>query len=132
MAIRFDEVQIDCAQSTVLIGLVVENAVLDICTDTTRMHAAIAMLEREVDHTEHMELGEFGPLAITLNSNRGDSASVFIDGPNFGPGRNMSAAIWCDKQELLSVLRRGLAAAEQHATPDVAASAASPLRQPRR
>jgi len=56
-----------------------------------------------------------------LNMHHDGELSIFLDGPPFEPPRELCAAIWLSKQDLLGIITAALAGAEPGAAPDPAA-----------
>lgn len=88
-----------------LLGLAVQNAVLDFESDRETLERCLQLLASPVQGLGHLPIGRFGGFTVTLNNNLGDSVSIFIDGPYFVPRRVQSSAIWVDKVSLCDVLR---------------------------
>ena len=100
------DVDIRCRDNNILLGISVENAVLDIVTNVELLQRCLATL-RSVSakgSLERIRIGEFGNLPIMLNVNAHGSVDVFVDGPDFEPGRNQSAAIVLPVEELIAVI----------------------------
>lgn len=88
-----------------LLGIKLENAVLEIVTDRDLLTACLALLKSPHTGLVHAQMGSFGEFPITLNLHNDDSVSIFIDGPDFNSPRNQSAAIWVDKKALEIILQ---------------------------
>ena len=91
-----------------LVGIAVENAVLDIVTNDALMRACLKVLSEPQAGLVSPQLGTFGPYAVTLNVQSDDTVSVFIDGPEFDPSREQCSAIWLGKEELRKLLTHAL------------------------
>jgi hypothetical protein len=90
----------------ILLGIKLEQALLEIVTDHDLLTTCLALLESPHTGSVHTRMGQFGDCPITLNLHHDDSVSIFIDGPDFDPPRNQSAAIWLDKKALHSILQK--------------------------
>lgn len=89
---------------TVLLGIGLENAVLDVLTSDSQLGECLQVLQRPHRGLISITLGTFGIYPITLNLHNDESCSIFIDGPEFDECRTQSAAIWLRKQELEQLL----------------------------
>lgn len=89
-----------------LLGISTSAAVLDVATDRSMIVRALELLDSpEAAGMRSALIGKFGDFKVTLNDEAGEEASIFIDGPAFGPHRSQSAAIWVNKASLCDVLR---------------------------
>lgn len=92
----------------VLLGIGLENAVLDVLTNDRQLEACLQELRKPYRGLISVTLGTFGIYPITLNLHNDDSTSIFIDGPEFDECRTQSAAIWLQKDELEQLLVEAL------------------------
>jgi hypothetical protein len=89
---------------SILLGIAVESAVLDIVTNETLLRACVSLLAEERSALAYTQMGTFGTYPVTLNSHHDDTVSIFVDGPEFEENRTQSSAIWVGKQELRELL----------------------------
>jgi hypothetical protein len=101
--------QIDRENDTILIGLAIDNAVLDIKTNEKLLMNLANAFEKTTLGTESIPIGWFGEFPIRVNLGKEDSVSVFVDGPQFCVRRTQSSAIWIDKGELQKIVMSVLA-----------------------
>ncbi len=90
--------------SQILLGIAVESAVLDIITNDEQLRDCIKLLQEPHRGLVYLKMGSFGTYDVTLNVHHDDTASIFLDGPDFSQSRNQSAGIYVDKIELLHLL----------------------------
>jgi len=105
--------QIQRRGDKVLLGLAVHEAVLDILTDEATLASCLSFLKQPHDGHVDTPIGSFGDCSIRLNIHHDESVSIFIDGPTFDPTRSQSAAIWVEKDELISLITTVLAGSGQ-------------------
>jgi hypothetical protein len=96
--------QIQHRDDALILGLATENAVLDIVSNRSRLAESLALLRSPHVGLVHTRLGSFGEFDITLNSHHDNRVSIFVDGPEFQPGRTQSVAIWVDRAQLEEIL----------------------------
>lgn len=94
--------------NAILLGIRIENAVLDFVTDENILRKSLEILNQEGKNNE-IEIGKFGNFPVTLYRHRDGSASLFIDGPIFDDNRIQSSAIWISKEELSDIIGKVLA-----------------------
>lgn len=104
MAIK--EHQILRKGSRILLGIALDNAVLDIVTSDAELQECLQILQQPQQASVRLRMGTFGNYAVSLNIDSGDTVSIFVDGPDFDHYRCQSAAIWLTKDELLNLLSR--------------------------
>jgi hypothetical protein len=92
----------------ILLGIGLENAVLDVVTSSSQLEDCLRESRMPHSGMAFLTMGTFGIYTITLNLNNDDSASIFIDGPQFEECRTQSAAIWLSKAELERLLLEAL------------------------
>jgi hypothetical protein len=92
----------------ILIGIAVDAAVLDFTTTEAALRDCLAFLAEPREGLASMQIGTFGHFPVTLNAHHDDSLSIFVDGPEFEPNREMCAAIWLSKEDLNSVIGEAL------------------------
>jgi hypothetical protein len=94
--------------TSVLLGIALENAVLDVVTTESQLGECLKLLKGQ--HRAHVftQMGTFGNYAVTLNVDDGDTVSIFVDGPWFEPTRSQSAAIWLAKEDLRRLLMEAI------------------------
>jgi hypothetical protein len=100
--------QIQRKGDSLILGIAIENAVLDIVSDPLLLASCVELLEAPHNGPVWTRMGQFGEFPVTLNLHDDDKASIFIDGPEFGSGRVQSAAIWVKKDRLGSILRSAM------------------------
>jgi len=93
----------------ILLGIALENAVLDILTNDPQLQECIEMLEKPHRGLVFTKIGTFGIYTITLNLHHDDTVSMSVDGPDFYQARNQSAGIWLEKEQLRELLAEVLA-----------------------
>jgi len=100
--------QVQRKAEAVILGLAVGHAHLDVVTTHALLASCLRLLKAA--HTGLVEdrMGQFGDFPVTLNIHHDDAVSIFIDGPDFGPSRCQSAAIWVDKGQLEGILEEVL------------------------
>jgi hypothetical protein len=91
---------------SLLLGIAIKEAVLDVVTDQNLLLNCLTMLESPHKGLVSNQLGQFGIYPVTLNLHHDDTTSIFIDGPDFDPPRTLSAAIWVDKGGLIKILQK--------------------------
>lgn len=90
--------------SDILLGIGLDNAVLDILTNEAQLQACLQMLEEPAVGLTSVSMGTFGIYPVTLNLHPDETVSIFIDGPDFEKCRSQSAAIWPGKEALRGML----------------------------
>ena len=88
----------------ILLGIALENAVLDIFTNDAQLHQCLQVLREPHLGLVSVSIGNFGIYPVTLNLHHDDSVSVFVDGPDFEKCRSQSAGIWLGKGDLQRLL----------------------------
>ena len=88
----------------ILLGIAVQDAVLDIVTNPSLLQNCQALLTQPHQGLVDTAMGKFGDFQITLNLDADDAVSIFIDGPDFDQGRVQSSAIWPDKKALVEII----------------------------
>ena len=68
-----------------LLGIALENAVLDIVTSEVQLRECLQVLNEPQKTLVSPKIGIFGCYAVTLNVHSEDTVSIFIDGPEFEP-----------------------------------------------
>lgn len=97
--------QVQRRGDSILLGIAVQDAVMDIQTDEKLLHDSLRLLRTPHKGLVSTHIGRFGEFIATLNLDSDNSAvSIFIDGPDFQQGRSQSAAIWTTKDDLCRVL----------------------------
>jgi hypothetical protein len=87
-----------------ILGIAVQDAVLDVVSDPSLLASCLAMLESPHHDLAHTCMGHFGKFPVMLNLHNDETVSIFIHGPDFESGRCQSAAIWVGKQRLRDIL----------------------------
>jgi hypothetical protein len=100
----------------ILIGIALEQAVLDFETTEELLRDCLTFLDTPHHGLADMSIGTFGQHAVTLNIHPDDSLSIFVDGPSFEPNRELCAAIWLSKKDLRSVVEAALSGGEPGTT----------------
>jgi hypothetical protein len=93
----------------ILLGIALENAVLDIFTNDAQLRECLEMLGMPHRGLVFTKIGTFGIYPITLNLHHDDTVSMSVDGPDFDQTRNQSAGIWLEKEQLRALLAEVLA-----------------------
>lgn len=93
---------------SILIGIALENAVLDFVTTDELLQECLSFVDTPHRGSADLSIGSFGPFGVTLNKGDDDQLSIFIDGPSFEPTRELCAAIWSSKDELRKVVKAAL------------------------
>ena len=102
MAITDHEIQ--RRDGKILLGIALENAVLDIVTDQKQLDECIRLLNQPHQGLVSAKMGSFGDFEIAMNVHHDETVTIFIDGPEFDPPRDQSAGLYLDKHELLTLL----------------------------
>ena len=105
LGVMITERQVRRKGEALLLGIAVEHAVLDIVTDRSLLTSCLTMLGSPHTGLVETRMGQFGEYPVTLNLHHDDTVSIFVDGPDFDPPRNQSAAIWVDKDKLRDILQ---------------------------
>jgi hypothetical protein len=100
--------QIQRRDGLLILGIAIDNALLDVVTDVTRLAECLAMLRLPYLGLVSARMGHFGDFAVTVNLFDDDRVSIFIDGPQFEIGRTQSAAIYVDKEGLCKVIETAI------------------------
>jgi len=90
--------------SNILLGIGLDNAVLDIQTNEVLLHQCLNLLQEPHRGLVTAKMGTFGVYAVTLSLGHDDSVAIMVDGPDFNQSRNQSAGIWLEKQEMQKLL----------------------------
>jgi len=90
--------------SSILLGIAVGNAVVDVVANEGLLHECLNLLETPHRGLVDTNMGTFGTYPVSLNLHHDDSVSIFIDGPDFELSRNQSAGIYLGKDELRRLL----------------------------
>ena len=101
--------QVQRRGESLILGIAVEHAVLDVVSDLALLKGCLAMLRSPHSGLVHRRMGSFGPFAVTLNLHHDDTASIFVDGPDFDGARCQSAAVWVEKERLCGLLQEVIA-----------------------
>lgn len=96
--------QIQVSGSSILLGLSVGVAVLDVLTNDLLLERCQEMIASHRGDLSHTQMGSFGVYDVTLNLHADGQMSLFIDGPDFSPGLSQSAAIWPERDTLLKAI----------------------------
>jgi hypothetical protein len=93
--------------NNILLGIALDDAVLDIETTAQQLRECLKVLQESNQALLRPVLGNFGiyPIAVNVDDN---TVSIFVDGPDFVQSRNQSAAIWLDKEDLRRLLVEAL------------------------
>ena len=94
--------------NSILIGIALDNAVLDIVTSETQLRDCLKLLQERHRGSVRPQIGTFGTYAVALNIDNDNTVSLFVDGPYFEPTRSQSAAIWLGKEDLRRLLVEAL------------------------
>ena len=93
---------------SVLLGIAVESAVLDIETNETALRNCVALLDAPHRGLIDCRLGQFGPFPVTFMLHADESVTIFIDGPPFEQHRTQSAGLYLSKDDARKVLATAL------------------------
>jgi hypothetical protein len=102
----------------ILVGIALEDAVLDFETNEELLRGCVAFLDAPHKGLVDMAIGKFGDFRVRLNIHHDDSLSIFVDGPPFEPPRELCAAIWLSKPDMRDVIAAALSGAESSSSPD--------------
>lgn len=94
---------------SLILGIAVEHAALDVVSDLALLKDAFTMLRSPHRGLVDIRIGSFGPFAVTLNLHHDDTVSIFVDGPDFDGARRQSAALWVEKERLCGILQEVIA-----------------------
>jgi hypothetical protein len=93
----------------ILLGIAVENAVLDVVTSVALLRECLDLLESPHSGLVSSRLGYFGDYPVTLNIHHDEAVSIFIDGPQFHPPRSQGAGVYLSKQDAGHAIKAALA-----------------------
>jgi len=107
---RIKEYQILRKGNSILLGISLGNAVLDIQTSKAQLQECFKLLQDPdgASRLERTEMGNFGCYSVSLDVDKDGTVSLFVEGPEFEPHRSQSAAIWLLKEELRGLLSEAL------------------------
>jgi hypothetical protein len=100
--------QIQRKADEILIGIALDNAVLDFVTNAALIRNCLKLLGERHQGAVRPQIGNFGNYAVAINIDNANTVSLFVDGPYFEMTRNMSAALWLGKEELQRLLAEAL------------------------
>jgi hypothetical protein len=100
--------QIQRKNNSILLGIALDNAVLDIVTTDMQLRECLTLLTEQHRGLVRPQIGTFGSYAVALNIDNDDTVSLFVDGPYFEQTRSQSAAIWLGKDDLRRLLIEAL------------------------
>ena len=108
VGVMISDWQIQRRGESLILGIAVQHALLDVVSDHSLLAGCLAMLESP--HQGHVDsrMGRFGEFPVRLNLHHDETVSIFVDGPDFDAGRCQSAAIWIDKDRLRDILQEVL------------------------
>ena len=92
--------------SEILLGIALQDAVLDICTTDSQLQKCVELLRGSGDGLEGEKMGTFGVYPVTLSVDFNGRAIIMIDGPDFEPSRNYSAGLYVSQDDLLRLLQK--------------------------
>lgn len=96
--------QVQRSRDNVILGLAVQEAVLDIVTTKTLLQNCLHLLTQPHHGLVDTPMGNFGEFQVTLNLDADDAPSIFVDGPRIDESRVQSSAIWPDKESLVEII----------------------------
>jgi hypothetical protein len=96
--------QVQRKGDSILLGIALENAVLDILTDEPMLRNCLQLLREPHRGLVSARMGTFGVYPVTLNLSHDDTVAVVIDGPDFDPCRTQAAMICPRKEDLQRLL----------------------------
>ncbi len=88
----------------IILGLALENAVMDIVTNMSQLKNCLDILSEPQDSFINCPIGKFGNFQITMNLHHDDTVSIFVDGPSFKEDRVQSFSIWPEKESLKRII----------------------------
>jgi hypothetical protein len=91
-----------------ILGIALENAVLDILTNDALLQQCLKLLKEPHRGLASTTIGSFGIYSVTLNLHHDETLSIFVDGPDFDQSRNLSAGIWLEKEDLRQQLTKAV------------------------
>jgi hypothetical protein len=100
---------------SILLGIAVGNAVLDVVSTEGLLQECLNLLETPHRGLVDTRMGTFGAYPVSLNLHHDESVSIFIDGPDFESSRNQSAGIYLEKGELRRLLVEVLQGSKEEA-----------------
>lgn len=92
----------------ILVGIAVEQAVLDFETTEGTLRVCLAFLDKSHRGMIDMPIGKFGNLEVRLIIYHDESLSICLDGPEFELTRSQCAGIWLSKEDLRNVITAAL------------------------
>ncbi len=95
---------------SILLGIALDNAVLDIVTTTELLRECLNIIEASWDCIVSSRLGTFGEFAIILSVFHDDTVTIFVDGPAFERPRDQSAGLYLSKADAIRALTAALSA----------------------
>ena len=94
--------------TSILLGIALDNAVLDVLTDERLLQNCLKLLQEPHRGLVSAPMGTFGVYSVTLSLGHDDTVAIFIDGPDFDPCRTQSAGIWPQKEDLHRLLLKAV------------------------
>jgi hypothetical protein len=83
--------------TSILLGIAVENAVLDVLTNERLLQECLKLLDEPYRGLVYTNIGTFGNFPVTMSLGNDDSAIIMIDGPEFEQPREQCSAIYVGK-----------------------------------
>jgi hypothetical protein len=96
--------QVERREGRILLGIAVENAVLDILTDDAQLQACVELLDKPHIGMVTAQMGTFGGFTVATTLFSDDTVAILIDGPAFTQSRTQTAGIYVTKDELKRLL----------------------------
>jgi len=100
----------------ILLGIALDDAVLDILTDKHRLQQCLRLLQEPHQGLVDTVIGTFGTFLVSLNVHFDESISIIVDGPVFDPPRAQCAGIYVKKDDITRVIRQALT--DERASPE--------------
>src|SRR5665213_3325295 len=97
--------------TSILLGIALEKAVLDILTDVHLLQDCLKLLREPHLGLVSAPMGTFGVYSVTLSLGHDDTTAILIDGPDFDLCRTQCAGIWPYKEDLQRVLLKTIESA---------------------
>ncbi|SRR6266849_2892546 len=94
--------------TSILLGIALDNAVLDIVTDVPLLENCLKLLRDPHRGLASTNIGTFGIYPVTLNLHSDHTVSIFVDGPDFEASRSQSSGIFPQKEDLERLLVKAL------------------------
>jgi hypothetical protein len=104
MAAKIADYQVQRKCNSIILGIGIQNAVMDVATNMDCLKICLKLLTDAHMGSVDAEMGRFGEFTVALGIDAKDETSIFIDGPQIEGIRGLSAAIWVEKSDLRRII----------------------------